>query len=142
MAKYKVGDKVRVRSDLEIGRRYNMENSGERNIFVPRMSELKGKIVTISYVDSQYSIEEYGFRWTDEMFEGIVKEDFNVFDTVKNEKYGIGTVTVCGIYDPRSRERKLVEVDFDNWNEDFPLRSNKYIVRPEDLTLIKPYLSN
>ena len=71
--KYKVGDKVRVREDLETDNWYGKE------IFVSGMTWLKGKIVTISKVlYDKYEIEEDNkiWNWTDEMFSGKVSEDF------------------------------------------------------------------
>ena len=51
--RYKVGDKVRVRKDLEVGKKY-----GEC-MTVERMENLKGKIVTIKEIcGTCYRIEE------------------------------------------------------------------------------------
>ena len=69
--KYKVGDKVRVRSDLKENTRY-----GEQ-IFSPDMRPFLGKIVEISeiLIEDSYHIKEteggYGWFWTDEMFEPV-----------------------------------------------------------------------
>lgn len=61
---YKVGDKVKVRSDLKVGKGY-----GE-HAFVHDMFKFVGKIVTIESVWKQgYRIEEDTYWWTDEMFE-------------------------------------------------------------------------
>jgi hypothetical protein len=64
--KYKVGDKVKVRSDLKVG---NLAG----DLFVRReMAELAGKTVTISgmsYCGTRYNVEKSGYFWTDEMFE-------------------------------------------------------------------------
>ena len=64
--KYKVGDKVKVRSDLK-------EGELESGMFVTRnMAELAGKTLTISdlsYNGTRYDIKESGGFWTDEMFE-------------------------------------------------------------------------
>lgn len=71
MAKYKVGDKVKVRKDLEVGVTYGADR------FVREMSDLRGKIITIKEVnlyDSEYRIEEFRYWWTDEMFEGLYIE--------------------------------------------------------------------
>lgn len=64
--KYKVGDKVRVRSDLKVGKSY-----GE-HAFVHDMFKFVGKIVTIESVWKQgYRIEEDTYWWTDEMLEPV-----------------------------------------------------------------------
>ena len=74
--KYKIGDKVRVRKDLEVGKRYSMENNrGNDNPFVVSMKDLLGKVVTIKKFSlfGQYILCEdpHRFSWTDEMFEPI-----------------------------------------------------------------------
>ena len=81
--KYKVGDKVRIKS-LDW---YN-ENKDEdgivelsTHIFTPGMSQFCGKVVTIEDVFEDiddnvvYYIEEIDYDWTDEMFECLVEED-------------------------------------------------------------------
>ena len=74
--KYKVGDKVKVREDLKIGKSYN------EKIFVDDMEKYKGQIVTIKVVgDDNYRIEEdnQDWYWTDEMLEDI-EEEMNLED--------------------------------------------------------------
>ncbi len=70
--KFKVGDEVRVRKDLEIDETY-----GE-NIFVEEMKYLWGEIVTISKVceAGKYRLaeDETGCCWTDEMLEAVNEE--------------------------------------------------------------------
>lgn len=65
--KYKVGDKVRVRSDLKntvlYGGLYAVDEM------------LKKKIVTITSVhDGYYKVVEDDYKWTEEMFEGLADE--------------------------------------------------------------------
>lgn len=63
--KYKIGDKVRIRPDLEV-KGYGSESA------VEEMTTFSGERVTISKVNTvDYSIEEDDgqFYWTDEMFE-------------------------------------------------------------------------
>ena len=73
--KYKVGDKVCVRSDLKRGKTYYMEGSKrEHNSAIREMIELAGEIVTIKDAWGQYYIEEHECSWTDEMFEDV-RED-------------------------------------------------------------------
>ena len=69
--KYKVGDKVRVRSDLKINEDYGLQT------FVREMSQYIGKVVTIQETYSnKYNIKEDNeeWYWTDEMFEGLENE--------------------------------------------------------------------
>lgn len=68
--KYKVGDKVRVRRDLEENKKYGGWDALED------MVKMRGEIVTIKRVrSSAYELEEKGLMWTDEMFEGLVEEE-------------------------------------------------------------------
>jgi hypothetical protein len=68
--KYKVGDKVRVRSDLEENKKYGSD------WFVENMIENKGKILTITNVFCDYyKVKENTFIWTDEMFADYTYED-------------------------------------------------------------------
>lgn len=74
--KYKVGDKVKVRSDLRVGKSY-----GEHT-FVHDMFKFMGKIVTIESVWEQgYRIEEDAFWWTDEMLEPV--EEMSAEEAIK-----------------------------------------------------------
>lgn len=67
--RYKVGDKVRVRSDLKVSKEYG------GMIFSDVMSQHCGETVTISQVSyDHYRIVEYGCYWTDEMFEPVEEE--------------------------------------------------------------------
>lgn len=65
--KYKVGDKVKVRSDLKA---YEIYGS---NMLTKSMEKFAGKTVTISDVGiTSYAIEEMGVAyWTDEMLEPV-----------------------------------------------------------------------
>lgn len=76
--KYKVGDKVRVRKDLNEGMTYN-----EVAVTTP-MTDKAGDIVTISAVSRGcYHIAEYGCCWTDEMFEGLAEEELTAEEAIK-----------------------------------------------------------
>lgn len=67
--KYKVGDKVRVRSDLEGNKEYGGWYTSEG------MVKMRGEIVTIRGVGSSaYELEENDLMWTDEMFEPVEEE--------------------------------------------------------------------
>lgn len=72
--KYKVGDKVKVRKDLEYGRFYPMEDGKHSQSVVEEMMHLGGTKATISRVFSDgdgYELKEDRFHycWTDSMFE-------------------------------------------------------------------------
>lgn len=75
--KYKVGDKVRVRSDLNV----NLDCSPT---VVEEMLCKAGDIVTISAVnDNDYRIDGFRYYWTDEMFEGLVEEELTAEEAIK-----------------------------------------------------------
>lgn len=69
--RYKAGDKVKIRKDLEVDEYYG-------NMFLPyKMAIFKGEIVTIEEVfNGFYHIEEESekYGWTDEMIEGLWEE--------------------------------------------------------------------
>lgn len=78
--KYKVGDKVKVRSDLEEYGQYG-KYSANRN-----MAELHGSIVEIKKVENEkqrYEINDNLYYWTDEMFEGLVEDELTAEETIK-----------------------------------------------------------
>lgn len=77
MAKYKVGDRVRVISNPVPGRLYRMNEGGHSNTINSDMRKFAGKIVTIEDVMPSrlgYHVVECGYNWTDAMFEGLEDE--------------------------------------------------------------------
>lgn len=91
MAKYKVGDKVRVRSDLKEDKWYSMEDDSHSNVVTGSMAKLRGEIVTIIKIeDGQYRIEGSSYvKWTDRMFEGLA-EDAKPTSKYPRPKFKIG----------------------------------------------------
>lgn len=89
MAKYKVGNKVRVRRDLRRNTDYFMADHSRAVRATNSMIKLAGKIVTISKIAScgHYEIEEDpdDWCWADEMFESPAKHEFKV-----GQKYRVG----------------------------------------------------
>lgn len=79
--RYKVGDKVRVRSDLE-----ESETYGDQ-AFVKQMEKYKGKLVTILEERPRfYYIKEdkdENWCWTDEMFEGLAEDELTAEEAIK-----------------------------------------------------------
>lgn len=70
--KYKVGDKVQVRKDLNDDDEYWMEDGSQVNHATEDMVKLKSRICTIKSTDNgQYKLEEdpNNWCWTDGMFE-------------------------------------------------------------------------
>ena len=73
--KYKVGDKVRVREDLNIDEKYG---------FLYVMDEMLKKVVTIAYVyDDCYKVVEDDYMWTDGMLEGLVEGELTAEEAIK-----------------------------------------------------------
>lgn len=74
--KFKVGDKVRVRSDIEVDKMYG------RDKFIDEMYKYKNKILTISCVGEEwYAVKENLFNWTDEM---LIKVGYTYEDLKKS----------------------------------------------------------
>lgn len=88
--KYKVGNKVRVRSDLIPYEEYGAWE------FYESMEKQKGKVVTISEVgDDCYGIKEDGEDgcWTDEMFEPI--EEMSAVEAIQIQGEICNSTTAC-----------------------------------------------
>ena len=78
--KYKVGDKVKVRSDLEKNTSYGGKT------FARGMAVYRGKNVEISKVhDDAYCIKESDreWFWTDKMFEGLAEDELTAEEAIK-----------------------------------------------------------
>lgn len=74
--RYKVGDKVRVRSDLKLSVLYDGLCAIDEMI--------KKKIVTITYVyDGGYEVVEDDYMWTDGMLNGLVEDELTVEEAIK-----------------------------------------------------------
>lgn len=78
MAKYKVGDKVIVRKDLNDDTMYYLADRSDYWYATDAMVEYAGKVITIKEVKPRWYLAE-GFDdkddfWTDEMFEGLTEE--------------------------------------------------------------------
>ena len=64
--KYKVGDKVRVRKDLEPGNFYG------KDYYISSMDKFKGEKYVITDIwDQSYQINNFGYWWSEEMFESV-----------------------------------------------------------------------
>ena len=86
--KYKVGDRVKVRSDLKNGERYYDDTVDVHDSFVGTMKELLGKIVTIKAIcNDKYTLKEDPNKWvwTDEMFEGLAEGGMEVKEYKKGD---------------------------------------------------------
>lgn len=74
--RYKVGDKVRVRSDLKLSVLYDGLCAIDEMI--------KKKIVTITYVyDGGYEVVEDDYMWTDGMLNGLVEDELTAEEAIR-----------------------------------------------------------
>lgn len=73
MNKYKIGDRVKIREDLEENKKYGA------HYFVDTMGKMRGLTLTIDevYDDGTYRVKEIGYNWTEEMIEGLAEETIN-----------------------------------------------------------------
>jgi len=79
--KYKVGDKVRVRGDLEAGGRYGDD------VFTWEMEKYKGKIAKIAKETCVgYELEDFMYNWT---FEMLRPAKFKIWCETKEEKQAV-----------------------------------------------------
>ena len=68
--KYKVGDKVRVRKDLVPGNFYG------KDYYISGMDKFKGEKCVITEIwDQSYQINNFGYWWSEEMFESVNDEE-------------------------------------------------------------------
>ena len=125
--RFKVGDKVRVRTDLEAGRGYRLNDSLALLIPTNDMCAYRGKVLTISAVyHSHYiTLEADRYFWTDDMFEPNAVSASNVSNGASEvdlaQKIVItsnGSKSVATLYDGdekvKSAEAAMPEgVDFD-----------------------------
>ena len=107
--KYKVGDKVRIRSDLKIGEKY-----GKLDVFSD-MAKFKGQEVIINEVSQSgnYYIAEVGYYYTEEMLEDVLMTNF---DKVKEElalqdiqKDNSAQFTLCNVIHKVKNERDCTD---------------------------------
>lgn len=68
--RYKVGDKVKVRENLTIGKFYKMNNSDDIFLYTLLMDlEKKKPFVIREVADNHYKVTDNPWYWTDEMLE-------------------------------------------------------------------------
>lgn len=115
MAKYKVGDKVRIKDyPVDVGPGW-----------VEGMNEMLGKIVTIREVlrSGEYEIEGSYYHWCDEMFEGLVQTTGNEIVDLLMKRLGVEIneefEIIRSIYNPYKITEKgfLIDCDGDERND-------------------------
>ena len=106
MAKFKVGDKVKIKEDL----RKTSDSSVYGVNVVSDMAEKKGTIVTIKHIgicktSQRYLIEEDIYTWTEEMFEGLANK-------IKATEIKLKGKEMFEIKSYKVINNKVVEVEF------------------------------
>ena len=106
--KFKIGDKVRVREDLE--KRVVEMPSGFSIVITGEMIDLTDEVVTISSVGKEtYKVEELKYyEWTDEMFEPI--DDPLAQKILERNNKHTGDLTVEKVNSPSHYTRGDIEV--------------------------------
>ncbi len=127
--KFKVGDKVRVRKDLETNKKYGSMT------YVEGMGKMKGKTVTIKEVCwNSYWIEEFDYNWTDEMFEekaNFTKSDLKDGDIVA---YGNGEkrIKIAGkLYDENGSATMWLHSYKEDLTREYKERAETDIIKVE-----------
>lgn len=109
--KYKIGDKVRVRKDLEPGNFYG------NAYYISSMDRFKGEKCVITEIwDQSYQINNFGYWWSEEMFESI--DDEEVLDYAL-EKLGM---TKEELENEMNRDEEDIRFIDDNFKE-----KNRYL---------------
>lgn len=147
--KYKVGDKVRIKSkEWWDAQPKNESGSVEcgADTFTDMMVYMCGKVVEISDVlDDTYLIKEYGFTWTDEMFDDSYNPEKSILseEVIRDiakvvKKHNLG---VC----VSENEEKLI-VEPIKVEEDEDLKKGTHVMVTNDINneawTLRQYLSN
>ena len=102
--KYKVGDKVRVRKDLEPGNFYG------KDYYISSMDKFKGEKCVITEIwDQSYQINDFGYWWSEEMFESV--DDEKVLEYAL-EKLGMTKEELAN----EEEDIRFIDDDFKNKN--------------------------
>lgn len=111
MRKLKVGDKVRIRKDLEVGKHYN-DYLFNDDIFNDQMAYMRGKVATISaFCDNgkYFRLKEFPCWWTFEMVEEVLPDKLNFNKNVTILfKDGKKYIAKCHPEDTYDREKGLL----------------------------------
>ena len=118
---YKIGDKVKIREDLEVNKSYN------ELFFVKDMEKYKGKIATITRVSPvthsyEIDIDDNDWCWTDDMFKTCINN--NIVMTVEDllnktdvEKGGL----IITVYYPNANFDTAIGIGFNKINRNSEL---------------------
>lgn len=104
--KFKIGDRVRVKSDLSIGNRYYMEDGIEGNTFSEGMRNNLGKEATIiAECEFGYTLDIDRFRkYTDGMIERYYNDTKEVEDLINHIRQLIPEQQINNALDTDNKE--------------------------------------
>ena len=116
MKKFKIGDKVRLRNNLEVGEDYG------GIIFVSGMEDSKGMELTIDDITSlgNYTVKESGYFYSEEMLEKVTDNNDNLFEYAL-EKLNMTKDELEEEYEKNKTEKQVIEHmkkryrDFENY---------------------------
>lgn len=129
--RFKVGDKIRIKSNLVVGNRYNGEC-----LFNSDMKEYKGRMATIREIhEDRYilDIDEPHWHWCEEMVERYT--EFKIGDKVEVTWRDNGILEEKG--EVISFYGGDLVIEFDDWRNGWGLNGNKWYVDPKYIKLIK-----
>lgn len=130
MAKYKVGDKVRVRTDLKPCVWYGS------NMAAKDMREAGGQIVIISQVEGDnYKIEGFNYYWTDEMFY-VAPKDLIEAGSIVESRYGVIYIYLNGLFLNSNGASRMDDGGLDDFSDDLI-----YLGKEESLDIMRIYKS-
>lgn len=112
MGKFQIGDRVKLRDNLEVRRRYGKLE------FLSGMRNLEGKELTIDFISEEgnYGFEESGYVCSEEM----LKKVFNSDDLLKFalDKFNISKEELEKEYEKSKIDKQIVE-DIKKRSDDF-----------------------
>ena len=104
MNKFKIGDKVRLRDDLEVGEKYG------KAYFLNLMKKSQGKEVTIEGITSQgyYTLKESDLFYSEEMLEKVVDDTDDLLEFALSE-FNMTKEELREKYEKNKTEKQVVE---------------------------------
>lgn len=125
--KYSIGDKVKIREDLQKGKMYNFHYD-----IINEMLELKGKTAIITkYIPNEYyelDIDNGEYCWTDEML-----EDTNPTKTIRSFAELMANHGENQIWESLDNSESIKRVIFKDWGINFVLNKDLYELKDCDI---------
>ena len=112
--KYKIGDKIRVKNNLQDDVFYG------KVPYAKTMEKYKGEVLTIDSISKEYYFvkEDYGkFKWTDEMLEPV--EEMSAEEAIRLQGK-ICVNSMCSACPIGNARRGIASVSCDKFREEYP----------------------